>query len=66
MPTNTFERRIEITDPDALRRLVDIMVSEPPKQPLSKHPYGTAEREQSEELLKKWLSRKKRCGGLQL
>lgn len=57
MATSTFERKIEITSPDALERLAEIMASEPPKYPLSKHPYGTVERERSEELLKQWLSR---------
>ena len=59
MATSTFERKIEITSPDALKRLAELMTSEPPKQPLSMHPYGTAERERSEDLLKQWLSRSK-------
>ena len=57
MATSTFERKIEISSPDALRRLAEIMTSEPPKEPLSEHPYGEAERERSEDLLEKWLSR---------
>ena len=59
MATSTFERKIEITSPDALKRLADITTSDPPQKPLSEHPYGTAERERSEDLLKKWLSRSK-------
>ena len=57
MATNTFERKIEITSPDGLRQLAEVMASKPPKQPISQHPYGTAERERSEDLLKQWLSR---------
>ena len=57
MATSTFERKIEITSPDALKRLADIMASEPPKEPLSVHPYGDIERERSEDILKLWLSR---------
>lgn len=59
MATNTFERKIEITSPDGLRQLAEVMASKPPKQPISQHPYGTAERERSEDLLKQWLSRSK-------
>lgn len=59
MATNTFERKIEITNPDARKRLAEIMASEPPERPLSIHPYGTVERERSEDLLKQWLSRSK-------
>lgn len=59
MATSTFERKIEITSPDALKRLAEVMTAEPPKQPLSTHPYGRAERERSEDLLKQWLSRSK-------
>lgn len=57
MATSTFERKIEITSPDALERLEKIMASDPPERPLSKHPYGSNERERSEEVLKLWLSR---------
>lgn len=59
MATNTFERKIEITSPDALQKLANVMASEPPKKSLSDHPYGTAERERSDALLKQWLSRSK-------
>ncbi len=59
MATSTFERKIEITSPDALERLAKIMTAESPKKPLSEHPYGAAERERSEDLLKLWSSRSK-------
>ena len=59
MATSTFERKIEITSLDALKRLADIITSDPPKKPLSEHLYGTVERKKSEDLLKLWLSRSK-------
>lgn len=59
MATSTFERKIEITSPDALERLAKIMTSDPPKKTLSEHPYGASERERSEKLLKLWSSRSK-------
>ena len=59
MATSTFERKITITDPDVLKRLWEIMESDSPSEPISKHPYGTAERERSEKALKQWLYRSK-------
>ena len=59
MATSTFERKIEITSPDALERLAEVMNSDSPKKPLSEHPYGTTERERSEDQLKQWLSHSK-------
>lgn len=59
MATSTFERKIAITDTDALKRLLVIMESDSPSEPISKHPYGTAERERSENLLEQWLYRSK-------
>ena len=57
MATNTFERRIEFSSPEALEKLAEVMASDPPEQPISTHPYGSVERERSEELLKQWLYR---------
>lgn len=59
MATSTFERKIEITSPDALKKLVEVMTSEPSGEPISEHPFGSAEREGSKDLLKQWLSRSK-------
>ena len=56
MATSTFDRRIEIKSPEAIRNLAAIIASDPPKEPISKHPYGQAERERSDALLKQWLS----------
>ena len=56
MATNTFERKIELNTPESVKKLVDIMKSEPVK-PLSTHPFSTSERDRSEKLLKQYLSR---------
>ena len=57
MATNTFERKIELNTPESIKKLADIMRSEAPVKPLSKHPFTTAERDRSEKLLKQYLSR---------
>ena len=56
MATSTFERRIELTNPDDIKKLVAVMTSDPPKDPISTHPYGEIEREKSAALLKQWSS----------
>lgn len=60
MATSTFERKIEITEPESIRKLVEVMAKEAPKKPLSEHPYTEADRERSEHLLKQCLSRSRR------
>lgn len=60
MATSTFDRKIEITDPDSLQRLIALMEKDVPKRPLSQHPYTASERERSEQLLKQCLSRSRR------
>lgn len=57
MTTNTFERKIQISDTEALKRLVDIMTSPTPEKSLSEHPYTAVDRERGEQLLKQCLSR---------
>ena len=57
MAASILERDIVITDPEAIEKLYEIMESEPPKRPLSEHPYNDAERERSVQLLKKFVSR---------
>lgn len=59
MATSTFERKIELNDPESLRKLIDIMIAEAPAKPLSKHPFSGEERDRSERLLKQCLSRSK-------
>lgn len=53
MATDTFERKIEI-DPEKLEMVMNMDVS---KDRLSSHPFTSAERERSEKLLKKFLSK---------
>lgn len=56
MATNTFVRRIEISDKEALLKLMQVITSEAPQKPLSEHPFSETERERSESLLKQFLS----------
>lgn len=56
MATSTFDRKIEITNPESLRKLLEIMESDAPEMPVSNHPYNDAERKRGEDLLKQWLS----------
>ena len=60
MATSTFERKIEISDPESIRKLADVMAKETPDRPLSEHPYTAAERERSDQLLRQCLSRSRR------
>ena len=56
MATSTFDRRIEITDPESLKKLAELMAADAPKIPLSEHPFSDAERDRSERLLRQFLS----------
>jgi hypothetical protein len=57
MATNTFERKIELQDPESIKKLIQVMDQDAPKQPLSQHPYTAAERDRSEQLFRQCLSR---------
>lgn len=57
MSTNTFDRRIVITNPKEIERLLSIMQEEPPIRLLSEHPYTQEERRRSEALLEGCLRR---------
>ena len=59
MATNTFERKIEITDPQSVKKLIAVMEKDAPTKSLSDHPYTQQERERSVSLLKQCLSRSK-------
>ena len=59
MSTNTFDRRIEITDAKSKENLVRFLESDKPARQLSKPLYTTEERERSESLLRQFLSRSK-------
>lgn len=60
MATSTFERKIEITDPESIKKLTNVMAMDVPKKPLSEHPYTDADRKKSEDLLKRCLLRSHR------
>ena len=57
MTTNTFERKIEITDLHSVEKLMDILQDERSIRSISEHPYSAAERERGEQLFKQFLSR---------
>lgn len=59
MATSTFERKIEITDPQSVKKLITVMEKDAPAKSLSDHPYTQKERERSVSLLKQCLSRSK-------
>lgn len=59
MATNTFERKIEITDPQSVKKLITVMEKDRLVKALSDHPYTEKERERSVSLLKQCLSRSK-------
>lgn len=58
MATSTFDRKIEISDMESLKRLVKVMESDSP-QPISCHPFSDDDRKRMEELLDQWLSHSK-------
>lgn len=60
MATNTFERKIVIRDSESLDKLTKVINSEPPVKPLSKHPFSKLDKDRSEALLRRCLSRSKR------
>lgn len=57
MATSTFERKIEISNVDDVKRLIQVLGSDAPKKSLATHPYDSEERKRSELLLKQCLSR---------
>lgn len=56
MATSTFERKIEIRDPQAIRHLYQIDAAPASKLPLSSHPFTEEEQKRSEALLTQFLS----------
>lgn len=57
MATNTFERKIEITDLQSAEKLMGILDDNRPIRSISEHPYSASERERGEQLFKQFLSR---------
>ena len=56
MPTSSFEREIEITNPESVKKLLEIITDNTPKKILSIQPYDETQRKKSEELLKQCLA----------
>lgn len=54
MATSTFDRKIEISDMDSLKKLVKVMESVSPP-PISRHPFSDNDRKRGEELIDQWL-----------
>jgi len=59
MATSTFERKIEITDPQSVKKLITVMEKDAPTKSLSDYPYTQKERERSVSLLKQCLTEKR-------
>lgn len=60
MATSTFERKIEITDPDSMKKLIAVMTKDVPEKPFSEHLYTADVKERSNQLLRQCLSRSRR------
>lgn len=43
MATSTFDRRLEITDTDSLKKLIEVMESDAP-EPISQRPFSDEDR----------------------
>ena len=59
MATSTFERKIELTDPESVKKLLAVLAADAPKEKLSEHPFTDTERNRSEKLLKQWVERRR-------
>lgn len=57
MATSTFDRPLEITDPEVVLKLLAIAETEAPKEPFSKYPYTDEVRKRGEELIRRCLAR---------
>ena len=57
--TSTFKRKIEITDPESVLKLIEVMGEDTPAKALADQPYTQEKRERSALLLKQCLSRTK-------
>ena len=55
MATNTFDRKIEITDMESLKKLMKVMNTNS-STPISNHPFSDNDRKRGEQLLDHWLS----------
>lgn len=61
MAASTFERKIEIKEPEYVQRLFTLMEDDRPVSPLSDHSYTEDERERNVELFKQSSYLAQRC-----
>lgn len=59
MATSTFERKIEISEKNAMRRFDRVVNDTKMKKPISPPAYSTEDKNRSEQLLKQVLSHSK-------
>ena len=57
MATNTFERKIELRDDEAIRNLINVVMGDSDKKKLHVQPFSDDERKRSEGLLNQSLLR---------
>ena len=55
--TSTFDKVFIITDPEDQKRIIDVVSSDKPAQPIKAPLYTQKERERNEELFKQYASR---------
>lgn len=56
MATSTFDRPLEITDPEVVLKLLAIAETEPPSKPFSEYRYTDEVRKRGEEIFRICLS----------
>ena len=57
MATSTFTRKIEITDPESVKKLISVIEKKTSADPIATKPYDSEERKKSVLLLRQCLSR---------
>ncbi|MBE5901661.1 MAG: hypothetical protein E7280_07125 [Lachnospiraceae bacterium] len=57
MSTNTFDREIVITSPEAVERLREVMESDPPEDPMPWFRFDEEDLKRGEELFELWCAR---------
>ena len=60
MATNTFDKRMVVTDPKSVEKIFQILTSDRRDKPISKELFSPAEQVRSERALTRCLSRSKR------
>lgn len=57
MPTNTFDRPIVLSDPESVKKLLNIMESDAPKNSTPRHHITNEEQKRGEELFRRCVER---------